>query len=287
MGHFFKNGAFFWKWGIFLKIRQILKMGHFFKKMGQILKMGQKSKIWSARHMRVKYALSARESSAGIRASFTNDARASNAREMRVKCAWILCKNPRVIYKWRARVKCAWIRVIYLRPFFQGSWSQAYIALLCSLRLHYIKIHSATFVKSGPLVYSLPFRPHYSGQTLHCRLDGKQCRTVQPMQFCECITQCIAMFANTKIQKYKNTTYCSAVVAFSGVSLLCEWIVHIIANTKYKIQNTKIQKTQKYKNTAHCSAVIAFSGVSPLCEWEPGSVTTPHWDRYWVLSLHN
>ena len=80
MGHFFENGAFFWKWGIFLKIGQILKMGHFFKKMGQILKMGQKSKIWSARQMRVKYALSARESCAGIRASFTNDARASNAR---------------------------------------------------------------------------------------------------------------------------------------------------------------------------------------------------------------
>ena len=35
--------------------------------------------------MRVKYALSARVSSAGIRASFTNDACASNAREMRVK----------------------------------------------------------------------------------------------------------------------------------------------------------------------------------------------------------
>ena len=30
--------------------------------------------------MRVKYALSARESCAGIRASFRNDARASNAR---------------------------------------------------------------------------------------------------------------------------------------------------------------------------------------------------------------
>ena len=59
---------------------QILKMGHFFPKMGQILKMGQKLKIWSARHMRVKYALSARESCAGICASFTNDARASNAR---------------------------------------------------------------------------------------------------------------------------------------------------------------------------------------------------------------
>ena len=81
MGQFFENGAFFWKWGIFLKIGQILKMGHFFqKKMGQILKMGQKSKIWSARQMRVKYALSARESCAGIRASFTNDACASNAR---------------------------------------------------------------------------------------------------------------------------------------------------------------------------------------------------------------
>ena len=135
MGHFLKMKHFFWKWGIFWKWGNFLKMGHFFengaffwklgkfwkwgiffKKMGQILKMGQKSKIWSARHMRVKYALSARESSAGIRASFTNDARASNAREMRVKCAWILCKNPRVIYKWRARVKCAWIRVIYLRP---------------------------------------------------------------------------------------------------------------------------------------------------------------------------
>ena len=37
-------------------------------------------KIWSARHMRVKYALSARESCSGIRASFRNDARASNAR---------------------------------------------------------------------------------------------------------------------------------------------------------------------------------------------------------------
>ena len=74
MGHFFENGAFFWKLGKFWK------WGIFFKKMGQILKMGQKSKIWSARHMRVKYALSARESCAGIRASFRNDARASNAR---------------------------------------------------------------------------------------------------------------------------------------------------------------------------------------------------------------
>ena len=26
---------------------------------------------------------------------------------MRVKCAWILCRNLRVIYKWRVRVKCA------------------------------------------------------------------------------------------------------------------------------------------------------------------------------------
>ena len=74
MGHFFENGDFFWKWGKFWK------WGIFFSKMGLILKMGQKLKIWSARHMRVKYALSARESCAGIRASFRNDARASNAR---------------------------------------------------------------------------------------------------------------------------------------------------------------------------------------------------------------
>ena len=32
---------------------------------------------------------------------------ASYARQMRVKYAWILCRNPRVIYKWRVRVKCA------------------------------------------------------------------------------------------------------------------------------------------------------------------------------------
>ena len=62
MSHFFENGAFFLNWGIFFP------------------KIGQKLKIWCARHMRVKYALSARESCAGIRASVRNDARASNAR---------------------------------------------------------------------------------------------------------------------------------------------------------------------------------------------------------------
>ena len=81
MGQFFENGAFFWKWGIFLKIGQILKMGHFFQKNGANFENGAKIKNLKC---------------------------ASNAREIRVKCAWILCRNPRVIYKWRARVKCAW-----------------------------------------------------------------------------------------------------------------------------------------------------------------------------------
>ena len=119
---------------------------------------------------------------------------------------------------------------------FQGSWSQAYIALLCSVRLHYIKIHSATFVKSGPLVYSLPFRPHYSGQILHCRLDGKQCRTVQPMQFCECITQCIAMFANTKnikVQKY-NLLQCNDCIFGSVPAMRVDCPHHSKYNTKHR-----------------------------------------------------
>ena len=100
MGHFFGKEGFFWKWGIFLKKGHFWKMQHFFesraffgkwdifwkrsiffnKKTGKILKMGHQLKIWCARHMRVKYALSARESSTGIRASFRNDACASNAR---------------------------------------------------------------------------------------------------------------------------------------------------------------------------------------------------------------
>ena len=42
-------------------MKHFLKMGHFFE-------MGHFLKILSARHMRVKYALSARESCAGIRA---------------------------------------------------------------------------------------------------------------------------------------------------------------------------------------------------------------------------
>ena len=81
----------------------------------EILKMGQHFQNWAkvknfrgARHMRVKCASGARESCAGIRASFTNGAYASNVRHMRGKYAWILCRNLRVIYKWRVRVKCAW-----------------------------------------------------------------------------------------------------------------------------------------------------------------------------------
>ena len=76
MGHFFENWANF-------------ENGAFFQKNGANFENGAKIKNLKC---------------------------ASNAREIRVKCAWILCRNPRVIYKWRARVKCAWIRVIYLRP---------------------------------------------------------------------------------------------------------------------------------------------------------------------------
>ena len=35
---------------------------------------------------------------------------------MRVKCVWVLCRDPRIIYKWRIREIRARIRVIYLRP---------------------------------------------------------------------------------------------------------------------------------------------------------------------------
>ena len=72
MGQNFENRAKFWKWG------KILKTGQNLKKWGKILKTGQKK-----------------------------NGCASYARQMRIKYAWILCRNPRVIYKWRVRVKCA------------------------------------------------------------------------------------------------------------------------------------------------------------------------------------
>ena len=71
----FENGSKFWKWVKILKIGQNFENGAKFSKRG-------KKKIRGARHMRVKCASSARESCAGIRASFTNDAYASNARHL-------------------------------------------------------------------------------------------------------------------------------------------------------------------------------------------------------------
>ena len=54
--------------------------------MGQNFQHGAKIKFSrGARHMRVKCASGARESCAGIRASFTNHAYASNARDMRTR----------------------------------------------------------------------------------------------------------------------------------------------------------------------------------------------------------
>ena len=57
-------------------------MGQNFENGAKFSKRGKKIKNRGARHMRVKCASSARESCAGIRASFTNDAYASNARHM-------------------------------------------------------------------------------------------------------------------------------------------------------------------------------------------------------------
>ena len=62
-----------------MKIGQVLKMGHFFQKNGANFENGAKIKNLKcasyAREMRVKCALSARESCAKIRALFTNDTR--------------------------------------------------------------------------------------------------------------------------------------------------------------------------------------------------------------------
>ena len=111
-GAFFESRAFFGKCGIFWKWC-IFWNRAFFGKLGIFWKWG---KFW-------KWGIFSKNG-----ANFENGAKienlkcASYAREIRVKCAWILCRNPRVIYKWRARVKCAWIRVIYLRPYFGIDW---------------------------------------------------------------------------------------------------------------------------------------------------------------------
>ena len=67
--------------------------------------------------MRVKCASSARESCAGIRASFTNDAYASNARKVRVNLVPESTRHLQMTHTRQMRVISVRVRVVYLRPF--------------------------------------------------------------------------------------------------------------------------------------------------------------------------
>ena len=123
MGQYFENGSKIWKWGKKLETCQNFENGSKFWKWVKIWKKGQYfengSKIWkcvkkfengSKFWKWVKILKMGQNFENGAKFSKRGKKKlrcASYAREMRVKCTWILCRNPHVIYKWRVRVKCA------------------------------------------------------------------------------------------------------------------------------------------------------------------------------------
>ena len=83
MGQNFENKAIFWKWGKKkLKVRVICAWNARQVRVNLVPESARHLQMTRTRQMRVKCASSARESCAGIRASFTNDAYASNARHL-------------------------------------------------------------------------------------------------------------------------------------------------------------------------------------------------------------